>query len=76
MKHQELKDIAVNMAYNAPTSVAAWMASIDWATAIAVILGVLQVLYLLRKWYREETEFGKRMKRWAEGLTTRPGDLR
>jgi uncharacterized protein HemY len=72
---QEVKDIAVGLAYNTPTSVAAWFSSINWTTALAVLLGVLQVMYLLRKWWREETEFGKRMKRWAEGRFTKPGDL-
>ena len=71
----EAKDIAVNVAYNLPTSVAAWWASIDVATALAVLLGVLQMLYLVRKWWREETEWGLRLKRWAEGRFTKPSPL-
>lgn len=72
---QEVKDIAINVAYNAPTSVAAWWSSIDWTAAMAIILAVLQIAYLIRKWWREETEWGRKLKRWASGQATKPGDL-
>ncbi|MBT2322513.1 hypothetical protein J7E62_09165 [Variovorax paradoxus] len=72
---QEIKDIAINLMYQAPASFIAWWQQLSLTTAIAVVLGVLQVLYLVRKWWREETEFGKRMKRWAGGMVTKPGDL-
>lgn len=73
---QEIKDIAVNVAYQAPASLIAWWQQLSLTTAIAIVLGVLQVLYLLRKWYREETEWGVKWKRWADGKFTKPGELR
>lgn len=73
---QEIKDIAVELAVRTtPAGAIAWWANVNWTTAIAVVLGVLQVLYLVRKWWREETEWGMRLKRWAEGHFTKPGDL-
>ena len=72
---QEIKDIAFNVAYQAPASFVAWWQQLSITTALAILLGVLQVAYLIRKWIREETEFGKRMKRWSKGIWTKPGDL-
>lgn len=72
---QEIKDIVVNVAYNAPASIVAWWQQLDVTTAIAIVLGLLQVCYLLRKWWREETEWGRKLKRFANGENTRPGDL-
>ncbi len=72
---QEVKDIVLNVIYNAPTSVAAWLSSINWATVIAITLGLLQCAYLMRKWWREETEWGLKLKRLSRGLFTKPGDL-
>ncbi|MDR6538863.1 hypothetical protein [Variovorax soli] len=72
---QEMKDIAFNVAYQAPASFVAWWQQLSLTTALAVLLGVLQVAYLLRKWWREESEWGLRLKRWTEGRFTKPGDL-
>lgn len=72
---QEIKDIAVNVAYNAPASMVAWWQQLSLTTAIAILLGVLQVAYLIRKWWREETEWGVKLKRWADGRMSKPGDL-
>lgn len=72
---QEIKDIAVNVAYQAPASLVAWWQQLSLTTAIAIVLGVLQVAYLLRKWWREETEWGQKLKRWADGRLTKPGEL-
>lgn len=73
---QEIKDIAVELAVRtAPAGGIAWWASVNWTTAIAVTLGLLQIVYLIRKWWREETEWGVKLKRWAEGKFTGPGDL-
>lgn len=72
---QEIKDIAFNVAYQAPASIVAWWQQLSLTTAIAVVLGVLQIAYLIRKWVREETEWGQKLKRWAEGRLTKPGDL-
>lgn len=71
----EIKDIAVNVAYQVPTSLVAWWQQLSLTTAIAILLGVLQVLYLVRKWWREETEWGIKLKRWAQGHITKPADL-
>lgn len=72
---QEFKDIVVNLVYQAPASVIAWWQQINVTTIIAVVLGLLQILYLARKWWREETEWGLRLKRWATGQSTKPGSL-
>jgi hypothetical protein len=72
---QELKDIAVQTAVATPTAGWAILTSLSLAEWIAITLGVLQGLYLLRKWWREETEWGIRLKRWAGKQTTKPGDL-
>lgn len=41
-----------------------------------MVLVVLQILYLLRKWWREESEWGQRLKDWAERQGfTKPGGL-
>jgi len=72
---QELKDIAVNLVYQAPASIIAWWQQINLTTAIAIVLGLLQIAYLIRKWWREETEWGQRLKRWTKGDFTKPGEL-
>lgn len=72
---QELKDIALNVMYQAPASAIAWWQQLSATTAIAVVLGMLQIAYLVRKWWREETEWGQKLKRWAVGNFTKPGDL-
>ena len=72
---QEMKDIAFNVIYQTPASLVAWWQQLSLTTALAVLLGVLQVAYLLRKWWREETEWGLRLKRWAKGQFTARGDL-
>lgn len=70
----EIKDIAFNIVYQAPASLVAWWQQASVTTIIAVFLGILQVAYLVRKWIREETEWGLKLKRrWTE--TTIPGEL-
>lgn len=73
---QELKDIAVELAVRtAPASGIAWYSQINWTAFLTGVLVVLQIAYLVRKWWREETEWGQRLKRWAKGDFTKPGDL-
>lgn len=73
---QELKDIAIQAAASSPTSGYAILTGLSVAEWIAITLGVLQALYLARKWWREETEWGMRLKRWAgKHGATKPGDL-
>lgn len=69
---QELKDIVFELATKTtPAGVLAWIASVNWTSLLAGVLVVLQIFYLLRKWWREETEWGMRLKRWAgrHGIT-------
>jgi hypothetical protein len=73
---QELKDIAIELAVRtAPAGGIAWYSQINWTGFLAGVLVVLQIAYLCRKWYREETEWGQRLKRWAKGDFTQPGDM-
>lgn len=73
---QELKDIAVELAVRtAPAGGVAWYTQISWTAFLTGVLVCLQICYLLRKWWREETEWGQRLKRWAKGEFTKPGDL-
>lgn len=73
---QELKDIAVELAVRtAPASGVAWYSQISWTAFLTGVLVCLQIVYLVRKWWREETEWGLKLKRWALGKFTTPGDL-
>lgn len=73
---QEVKDIAIELAVRTtPAGVVAWFSQISWTAFLTGVLVVLQILYLMRKWWREESEWGVKLKRWAENKFTRPGDL-
>lgn len=73
---QEIKDIAMELAVRtAPAGGIAWYSQISWTAFLTGVLVVLQIAYLVRKWWREESEWGVKLKRWAEGKFTRPGDL-
>jgi len=73
---QELKDIAVELAVRtAPAGGIAWYSQISWTAFFTGVLVVLQIAYLVRKWWREESEWGVRIKRWTQGQFTKPGDL-
>ncbi|HVR53755.1 MAG TPA: hypothetical protein VMS38_28780 [Pseudorhodoferax sp.] len=44
----------------------------DTIIAVATLVFILlQIAYLIRKWVREETEWGRKIRRWAErhGIT-------
>lgn len=63
---QELKDIAFELATKTvPATLMTWWAQINVTAVLTVVLVVLQILYLVRKWWREETEWGMRLRRWA-----------
>lgn len=64
---QEIKDIALQAAASSPTSLYAFFSKVTLAEWIAIALGVLQALYLLRKWWREESEWGLKLRAWARG---------
>ncbi len=80
---QELKDIAVEVATKtAPAGgllawSTEWLTHINWNVMLGGLLIVLQILYLLRKWWREESAWGMKLKRWAgrAPLDTKDGDL-
>lgn len=72
---QEARDIAIQAAANAPAATWALITGLTLAEWLAIGIAVLQGLYLLRKWWREETEWGLRMKRWANRKTTGPMEL-
>lgn len=72
---QEIKDIAMQAVVSSPTSSYALFSKLTIAEWIALAMFVLQAVYLLRKWWREETEWGMRLKRWTKGDFTQPGDL-
>lgn len=74
---QEVHDIAVELlTKTTPAGFLAWWSGVSVTAILAGLLLVLQILYLLRKWWREETEWGMKLRRWAEkhGLT-KPADL-
>jgi hypothetical protein len=73
---QEIKDIATELVVRtAPAGGVAWYSQISWTAFLTGVRVCLQIGYLVRKWWREETEWGVKLKRWAEGKFTKPGDL-
>lgn len=71
---QEIQDIAVEAAKATP-GIAATAFTLNNAVALATLIFiVLQVAYLVRKWVREETEWGRKLRRWAEGRPTERGE--
>lgn len=79
---QEVKDIAVELTTKTvPAGGAAWWAQltlsdINWTAVLTGVFVFVQIIYLLRKWWREETEWGVKLKRWAERTgITRPAEL-
>ena len=72
----EVRDIVVGMANQVP-GVTGYLATGQLIImALTGILLIVQVLYYIRKWWREETDWGIRLRRWAEkkGIT-RPAEL-
>jgi hypothetical protein len=70
---QELKDVAVQLAVTTPTTGWALFTQLSLAEWLALGMAVLQALYLVRKWWREETEWGLTLKRLLR--KTKPADL-
>jgi len=67
---QEVQDIVTEVATKtAPAGGAAWLAhwwaGVTFTGVLTGVLVILQIAYLLRKWWREETEWGQKLKRWA-----------
>jgi len=65
----EIKDIATELAIRTTPAgglalaTASWWHSINWAAVLSGLLVVLQIVYLLRKWWREESAWGQKLKR-------------
>jgi len=71
--HHELLDILHELVLRTiPGTVLAKLADAPW---LAICLFVLQLAYLLRKWWREETEWGLRMKKLVGVKPSQPGSL-
>ena len=71
--HHELFDILYELLLRTiPGTVLAKLADMPW---LAIILFTVQMAYLLRKWWREETEWGLRMKRLLGVKPSQPGSL-
>lgn len=72
---QETQDILVEAAKATPGVLASTF-TLNTAVALATLVFIiLQIAYLIRKWVREETEWGRKLKRWAKDRFTQPGDL-
>lgn len=63
---QEIHDIAVEAAKASPGLLATgW--TLNNAVALATFFFILlQIVYLIRKWVREESAWGIKIKRWAD----------
>lgn len=72
---QETQDIILEAVKAAPAVTMTALTMNDIVAFVTIIFIVLQVAYLIRKWMREETEWGIRLKRWAKDKFTQPGDL-
>ena len=64
---QEVQDIAVEAAKATPGLLATSLTLNNLVALATLCFIVLQMAHLVRKWVREETEWGRRIKRWATG---------
>lgn len=72
MKQEYLDILKTTPFTSAPWGVWAFFSGMTIAEWLAVAAFILQTLYLLRKWWREETEAGLRMKRLMGKKPTDP----
>lgn len=63
---QEVHDIAVEAVKASPGVIASGFTLSTAVTIATLAFVLLQIAYLIRKWVREETEWGQKLKRWAE----------
>lgn len=71
---QETQDTLVEVAKAIPAlAVAKWTLN-DWLIVFSILYIFLQAAYLIRKWIREESEWGVKLKRAMDRLRTRPGE--
>lgn len=72
---QETHDVIVETAKTIPAlAIAKWTLN-DWLVVFSILYILLQAAYLVRKWIREETEWGIKLKHMWDRLTTRPHEL-
>lgn len=67
---QEVQDIAVEAAKATPGLLATSFTLNNLVALTTLCFIVLQMAYLVRKWVREETEWGRKIKRWATGRSS------
>lgn len=72
---KEVHDIAIEVAKATPGILASAFTLNNIVAFFTLLFVLLQCAYLMRKWWREETEWGVKLKRWAQGLSTRPAPL-
>ncbi len=72
---QETQDILIEAVKAAPAVTMSVLTLNNAVAVVTIVFIVLQCAYLVRKWMREETEWGVRLKRWAKDQFTKPGDL-
>lgn len=72
---QELHDIAVEAARVSPAALVSGVTLNHVVAGATLCYLLLQIAYLVRKWVREESAWGIRLKRWRDNVFTRPGDL-
>jgi hypothetical protein len=75
IQREETKDILKHGAFGALPLTGGVLTMDAMLTAASILFIVLQGAYLIRKWWREETDYGLKMKRWANGEFTQPADL-
>ncbi len=63
---QELHDIAIEAAKASPGVIASGFTLSTAVTVATLLFILLQIAYLIRKWWREETEWGRKIRQWAE----------
>lgn len=73
---QETQDVLIEAVKAAPGITMSAITLNGAVAVVTIVFIVLQVAYLIRKWVREETEWGYRLKRWAQDKFTQPGDLK
>lgn len=73
---QETQDILLEAIKATPAVTMTALTMNDIVAFVTIIFIILQCGYLVRKWMREETEWGVRLKRWAQDKFTQPGDLK
>lgn len=61
----EAQDIVVEALKATPAVAATALSLNSWIAIATLTLIVLQVAYLIRKWMREETDWGRKLKRRA-----------